>query len=109
MQKKRQESQRLLLQLTRSKLQKRSARRQQERSKSERESVQKSVRLSTRAKLREHARNRSATLKKHRKMPKKASARPYSNKELKRGRNIVLQLCRVVVLLISHPQHLHVQ
>ncbi|CAN9216148.1 unnamed protein product [Alternaria alternata] len=32
-------------------------------------------------------------------LPKKASARPQSNKESKRGRNVVLQLCRVVVLL----------
>jgi hypothetical protein len=39
----------------------------------------------------------------------RASARPYINKELKRGRNVVLQLYRVVVLLISCPQHLRLQ
>jgi hypothetical protein len=62
-----------------------------------------------RAKLREHARNRSATLKTDYRLPQKASARPHSNEKLKRGRNVVLQLCRVVVLPISRPQHLHLQ
>jgi hypothetical protein len=84
-------------------LQKRNVRKQRGRRKSERRSVQKSAKLLMRAKLREYARNRSATLKIDLRPPKKASARPYINKELKRGRNVVLQLCRVVVLLMSRP------
>jgi hypothetical protein len=40
---------------------------------------------------------------------RRASTRPHINKELRRGRKVVLQLYIVVVLLISCPQHLRLQ
>jgi hypothetical protein len=97
------------LRLTTSKLQKRSARRWQRRRKSERGSVQNSAKLLMRAKQREHARDRSVTLKTELRLLRRASARPHINKELRRGRKVVLQLYRVVVLLRSCPQHLRLQ
>ena len=49
---------------------------------------------------------RSATLRNLYKTLKKASTRPYSNKEQGRSRIVVLQLRVVVHLLMSHSQSL---
>ena len=53
------------------------------------------------ARPREHVKRKLATLKKHHALPKIVRESFYSNKELRRSKIIVLQLCRVVVLLIS--------
>ena len=67
------------------------------------------LRKSLNARPREHVKRKLVTLKKHHALPKTVRESFYSNKELRRSKIVVLQLCRVVVLLMSSPRHLQQQ
>ena len=79
----------------------------QERRRSGRKHASKSARKSMHARQRERILKSRETVKKHHALPNKERGSSHNSKEPRRSKIVVLRLCRVVVLLISSPRHLH--